>query len=117
MIFTELQLVGWIAAVAEAGYEAYEFWGWRNKDVAAIKEATQRAGISVSGLLLDTSATLVDPQTHEQLVLDARQAFGVAQERGASVVIATTGNDLNGSRESLRRTVQLLRDSGVLEVG
>ena len=68
MIFTELPFVDRIAAVAEAGYGAYEFWGWRKKDLGAIKRATQRAGIAVSGLVLDTAATLVDPDTHEQVV-------------------------------------------------
>jgi len=93
MIFTELPFIDRIAAVAEAGYGAYEFWGWRKKDLGAIKRATQRAGITVSGLVLDTAATLVDPDTHDQLVGDAQETFAVAQELSCRTVIATTGNE------------------------
>jgi hydroxypyruvate isomerase len=96
MIFTELPFVDRIAAVAEAGYGAYEFWKWRKKDLGAIKQATQRAGIAVSGLVLDTAATLVDPDTHDQLVRDAKETFAVAQELGCRAVIATTGNERAG---------------------
>jgi hydroxypyruvate isomerase len=96
MIFTELPFVDRIAAAAEAGYGAYEFWKWRKKDLGAIKQATQRAGIAVSGLVLDTAATLVDPDTHDQLVRDAKETFAVAQELGCRAVIATTGNERAG---------------------
>jgi hydroxypyruvate isomerase len=84
--------------VAEAGYEACEFWGWRQKDVAAIKEALGRAGIAVSGFLLDTTATLVDPETHKRLLQDAQETFAVAQALHCTTVIATTGNDRGGFR-------------------
>lgn len=106
MIFTELPFIDRIAAVAEAGYEACEFWGWRQKDVAAIKEALGRVGIAVSGFLLDTTATLVDPETHKRLLQDAQETFAVAQALHCTTVIATTGNDRGGvSREEQHAAV------------
>ena len=36
MIFSDLPLLERISAVAEAGYPAVEFWGWRGKDMDAI---------------------------------------------------------------------------------
>jgi hydroxypyruvate isomerase len=96
MIFKDLPFVDRVAAVADAGYEAYEFWRWREKDLAGIKQATRRADIAVSSMLLDTSASLVDPETHAQLVRDARETFAAAQELGCRTVIATTGNERAG---------------------
>jgi hydroxypyruvate isomerase len=92
MIFTELPFVDRIAAAAAAGYPAFEFWGWRQKDRAAIKEATRRTGLAVSSLVLDTPARPVEPETHDQLLQAARETFAVAHELQCHRVILLAGN-------------------------
>jgi hydroxypyruvate isomerase len=96
MIFTDLPFTERIAAVAEAGYGAFEFWGWRNKDLPAVKEATRRAQLSVAGIAMDTRGLLVDPATHRQIVADAQQTFAVARDLGCPTVLTTTGNERAG---------------------
>ncbi len=92
MIFTELPFVDRIAAVAAAGYSAYEFWGWRRQDLTAVREATSRAGLTVSGIVLDTLARPVDSETHEQLLRDTEETFAVARNLGCQTVILQAGN-------------------------
>ena len=96
MIFADLPIVDRIAAVAEAGYPAFEFWGWRNKDLAALKAATQRAGLAVGGFGLDTRGVLVDPATHDQVVEDTRETLAVARELGCTAIFVTTGDERHG---------------------
>ena len=96
MIFTDLPFVDRVAAVAEAGYPAYEFWGWRNKDLAALKQAAQRHGLSVAGCALDARAVLVDPAVRSQLVADSREAFAAAREIGCPTLFVTSGNERAG---------------------
>jgi hydroxypyruvate isomerase len=46
LFFTELPFADRIAAVADCGYNAAEFWGPGNKDIDAIAKAAELAGIS-----------------------------------------------------------------------
>jgi hydroxypyruvate isomerase len=92
-----------IAAVAAAGYPAYEFWGWRQKDLPAIREATRRAGLAVSGLVVDSPARPVDPATHGRLVQDARETFAVARELDCRTAILQAGNRRPGVSQAAQQ--------------
>src|SRR5260370_36764718 len=92
VIFADLPFVERIAAVAEAGYPAYEFWRWRNKDLAAMKDATRRAGLAVGGFGLDARGVLVDPATHDQVIQDTQETISVARELGGTAIFVTTGD-------------------------
>jgi hydroxypyruvate isomerase len=123
MIFTELPFVDRIAAVAAAGYSAYEFWGWRQRDLASVGAATRRAGLAVSGLVLDTPARPVDAETHGQLLQAARETFAVAGELGCRTVILQAGNLRNDRSRAeqhtaiidlLKELAPLAEDAGVI---
>ena len=39
-----------IAQVARLGYQAFEFWGWDNKDIPAVAAAQSEAGLAVAAI-------------------------------------------------------------------
>ncbi|NIA12944.1 MAG: hypothetical protein GWP08_02600, partial [Nitrospiraceae bacterium] len=44
-----------IQRVASLGFEAFEFWGWWDKDVDAIERAAKDAGVAVASCCVKTS--------------------------------------------------------------
>ncbi|HEX2186383.1 MAG TPA: hypothetical protein VHN78_12845, partial [Chloroflexota bacterium] len=65
MVFRPLEVVERIEAVARAGYPAFEFWGWQNKDMAAIQEAKERHGLRLAAFGVG-GGTLLDPANHQR---------------------------------------------------
>ncbi len=96
MIFTEVPFEQRIAKVAEAGLEAIEFWGWRNKDLKAIARQAEQAGVTIAGFVCEAEGPLVDPENTSRWVETAKQSIDAAAEIGVSTLIVTTGNEIDG---------------------
>ena len=47
------------------GFDAVEFWGWPEKDLNAVKEAAEKAGIPICGFNGDADLSLIDPDQTE----------------------------------------------------
>jgi len=94
MIFSDLPLVERIGAVAEAGYAAVEFWGWRGKDIEAIAERIEQEGLTLAGFCAESSSDLCDPEVTKDWVQQAGDSIDQANKLGVPVLIVTTGNEL-----------------------
>jgi Hydroxypyruvate isomerase len=79
-----------------AGFEAVEFWHWRNKDVDAIAAALKETGISLSGFVAEPMIALTDPANHAAFLEGLKTTVEVANRLGATILIAQAGNDLPG---------------------
>ncbi len=96
MIFRDLPVVERIAAVANAGLPAFEFWTWRDKDLDAIEGAAQRSGLRVASLLGAPArrVSMADPTNRQTFVISVAESCAVAKRLRCPTVIMTTGDEL-----------------------
>lgn len=95
MFFTDLPFTERFAKIREAGYDAAEFWGYQNKDLAAVKQAADEAGITITSFC----ASGIDPGLnedgqHEQIADQVAQAIEAAQQIDCKTLIVMSGNVL-----------------------
>jgi len=100
-----------IASAAALGYQACEFWGWKNKDLDAIQDALNDAGLTLAALCLEPAFSLIRRGYERELVAGMRETAEVAERLGCSTVITTTGNTLDDEtyEMSRRRVVRHLK--------
>ncbi len=101
-----------------AGFDAVEFWQWRNKDLDTIALTLEETGVSLSGFVAEPMIALTDKAYHAQFLDGLRQSVDVAQRLGATVLIAQAGNDLPGHSRAEQRdalTACLAAAADVLE--
>ncbi|MGQ9733204.1 MAG: hydroxypyruvate isomerase family protein [Candidatus Zipacnadales bacterium] len=95
MIFNDVpQFTDRIAKVAECGLPAFEFWGWHNKDLPAVRACANQYGLTIAAMCCDSTGALVDPHNTEAWAAGARESIGKAKEFGVPTLIVTTGNEL-----------------------
>src|SRR5215218_4955512 len=93
MVFKPLEFIERIEAVAKAGYDAFEFWGWQDKDMAAVQETKERLGLKLAGFGV-RGGTLLDPANHQNFWETTAQAAEWARKLDCPNLIVTTGNTL-----------------------
>ena len=96
MIFRELPFLDRIDAVAEAGFPAFEFWGWRSKDIKGILKRKRECGLSVATFGVDPGGRIVDSSTREEFLKGVRDSIEVARKLECSTLIVTTGGEMAG---------------------
>ncbi len=107
MVFREEQdFVRRIALVKQAGFPAFEFWGWSGLDLDAVAAAKKEAGIELAALCVDSAdpamkqawpkGILVNPEMRPAFVAAVRESLPVAQRLGCKTLIATVGNEQPG---------------------
>jgi len=102
MIFSNVpEFVDRVDRAADCGLPAFEFWGWHNKDLPALRERADRLGLKIAGMCCDSTGALVDPNNTAAWIEGAKESIGKAVEFGVPTLIVTTGNELN-----LPRSVQ-----------
>ena len=81
-----------IARVAALGFDAYEFWGWKNKDIDKIKATMNAHGLPIAALCLEPGASLIRRGFQAELVKGMEETAVVAGELDCATIIATVGN-------------------------
>ena len=71
-----------IESVADANVPAFEFWGWRDKDIPAVMELQGRYGLVVANMNLDPLVSLLDGEGTAAFVQGIRESCRVAQQLG-----------------------------------
>jgi hydroxypyruvate isomerase len=100
MVFsTAPEFVDRIDVAAECGLPAFEFWGWHNKDLPAVRARADQLGLKIAGMCCDSTGALVDPANHEAWVAGAKESIAKAKAFNVPTLIVTTGNELPISRE------------------
>ena len=85
-MYSEIPFLDRFQAAKDDGFDYVEFWSWTDKDLDAVKEAAEKAGVGISGFNGDADYSLIDP-THKQLYLDfLRQSVAAAKKVGAKSV-------------------------------
>jgi hydroxypyruvate isomerase len=100
MIFNQLDILDRPAAVAEVGLPGLEFWGWKNKDVEAIKAKADAAGVQIAAFCIVADAPLVNPETTATWVAGAQESILLAERVGVPTLITTTGQEMDLGRQA-----------------
>jgi hydroxypyruvate isomerase len=125
MIFRDLPFTDRIAATRAAGLDTVEFWGWRNKDLDAIRQACADCSVRVATFGLDTAGPLTAGAEASALRRSVAESLEAAGSLGVRTLLCTTGNEQPGvPREEQRKAVvsglraaaPLLEEAGVTAV-
>lgn len=124
MVYRPLPFVERLEAVARAGYDAFEFWNWQDKDLEAVEATSRRLGLAVAAFGV-SGGTLMDAANHDAYIETTHRAAVWARRLGCPNLIVTTGNEVAGvSREAqfdvlhrgLERVAAAAADGGVVAV-
>ena len=85
-LYTELPWYDRIAAAKADGFDAVEFWDWRQHDLDRIADCAARAGILVSGFNGDADYSLVDPDHMAPYLAELEKSLNAAKRVGAPSV-------------------------------
>jgi hydroxypyruvate isomerase len=92
--------------VKALGYQAYEFWGWKDKDLDAIAAAQAETGLALAIMCMEPNWGLVERANEQALVEGFGQSLQVARRLGCSRLICVPGISLaDESWEIARRRV------------
>ncbi|NLE45142.1 MAG: TIM barrel protein [Chloroflexi bacterium] len=106
MFWRDLPFDERIRRVKALGYSAFEFWGWKGKDLDVIRAAQDETGLDVAAICIEPNYSLVDRSDPAPLVDGVKESAAVAQSLGCSRMIVTTGNALaDETYEITRRRV------------
>lgn len=87
-----------IRRIAEHGFRATEFWGWRDKNIAALSKAVAENGVSIVNFSGHRAGDLVDASTHSVLLREIEESVPVARMLGASTMMVLTNELGEGGR-------------------
>ncbi|NLV74232.1 MAG: TIM barrel protein [Chloroflexi bacterium] len=111
MFWQSLSIPERIARSAALGYSAFEFWGWKGKDIAGIRRAMDDSGLTLAAMCIEPNFSLIRRDAADELVAGMQESVHVAQQLGCRTMIATTGNtyDDESFEASRRRVVSHLK--------
>lgn len=124
MVFRPLPFVERLEAVARAGYDAFEFWNWQDKDLKAIEATSHRLGLAIAAFGV-SGGTLMEAANHDAYVETTHRAAEWARRLGCPSLIVTTGNEVPGTprevqfdvlQRGLERVARAAADGGVVAV-
>lgn len=76
-----------VARIAEQGFQKVEFWGWRDKDLPALKSACREAGVRIANFSGHRKGSLIARETHDLFIKDLKDSVGVARELDCSTLM------------------------------
>ena len=92
-----------IARVAALGFTAYEFWGWKGKDLPAVRRAMDQYEIPLAALCLEPNASLLRRNCRAELMDGMRETARVAESLGCKTIIVTTGDTMDDETYEMSR--------------
>lgn len=119
-MYSELSFLDRFQAAKNDGFDFVEFWNWTDKDLDAVKAASEKAGIGICGFNGDADYSLVDPTHREKYLAFLRRSVAAAKKIGAkSVTIHSNalgdGGIVVNHYSDLSDTVKLCSMYGTLE--
>jgi hydroxypyruvate isomerase len=111
-----------IRLASKAGFDAFEFWLWTNKDLDAIAAAMRETGIALASFVAEPMISLTNLANHTAFLEGLRRSVDVAQRLGAKTLIAQAGDERAGVSRAEQRAAlteclvgasEILRGSGV----
>ncbi len=94
-VFENLSPAAAIAATASAGIEAFEFWGWWDKDLDEILRARDAQQMQIAACCTKF-ISLVDPQQRDAYLAGLEASIAAAQRLDCPTLISQVGDALPG---------------------
>ncbi|MBR1559065.1 MAG: TIM barrel protein [Clostridia bacterium] len=85
-LYTELDWYDRMAAAKADGFDAVEFWDWRERDLEKAAASAKKAGILISGFNGDADYSPVDPEHYEPYLAELKKSMDAAKILGAPTV-------------------------------
>jgi hydroxypyruvate isomerase len=109
-----------LEALKAAGFQAFEFWGWWDRDLDSLCAKARDLGLSCAALCT-RFISLTDPARREDYLAGLGESIGAAKKTGAKIIISQLGNDTGCRRDFQRRSIAaglkaalpLLEESGL----
>ncbi len=100
MVYTEVPFLERFEKAARQGFDAVEFWNWDSKDMPAVKQAAEKAGIKIATFQSNLGGTLIHPDHRDNFVAGIQKSLDKAVEMGVSSLFLLT--DELGDDRSVR---------------
>lgn len=84
-----------LSLVKMSGFDAFEFWSWRRKDIDHLAKEMQRLDLTLAAFCT-VGGTLVDRESHKDYLNGLKDAVNIARRLGCNMLITTAGNELPG---------------------
>ncbi|GHV87477.1 hydroxypyruvate isomerase [Spirochaetia bacterium] len=93
-----------LEGVKAAGFRAYEFWGWWNRDIDAFAKKADALGLSCIGFCT-RFIPLTDPGQRPAYLEGLRESIAVAKKLGSRLLISQVGSDTGAVRAFQHKSV------------
>lgn len=90
MVFADRPIAERIQLSAEAGADAIEFWGWKEKDLDEIERICENVDVKISAMI-GSDAALTNPDQIEKAVTNIRESIETAETYNCPNLIITVG--------------------------
>ena len=91
-LYAELPFPDRFQAARDDGFDFVEFWSWTDKDLDAVRDAAERAGIGIAGFNGDAELSLIDPAQRTDYLAFLQRSLAAAKRVGArSLTIHSNG--------------------------
>jgi hydroxypyruvate isomerase len=116
MIYRELPFLERIDAVAESGFSAFEFWGWRSKNIEGIIKRKRKYNLDVSAFMIEPMGRIVDYKTKNEFIKGFKDSVKISKKLECSTLLVTVGNEMKNlqRKEQHENIVNCLRDAAKL---
>ena len=111
-----------VRRAAECGLYGVEFHLWRDKPIAAIREALDETGLVLTSFCVDPRRSIVDRAQRTEFLEAVRASISPARELGCNRLIIASGFELDGvsraahfefARESLTEAARIASQNGI----
>jgi hydroxypyruvate isomerase len=117
-LFTEagVETAARVRAAGRHGFRDVELWGWREKDLPAVRDAAREAGVRILSVIVDPQLQLTDRGSHEAYLAAVAESVRAADVLGSPNLVVVAGQGRDGvSREDQRAAVvSVLREAAAL---
>jgi hydroxypyruvate isomerase len=92
-LFTKVPFEQRLDQVKAVGLIAFEFWGWRNRNLDLLAQKKAELGLEVAAFSCDTGGALVASGSKDKFLPALKDSLAAAKKLGAKRMIATVGNE------------------------
>jgi hydroxypyruvate isomerase len=108
-LFPDLPAEEKITRVAARGFSQVEFWGWRDKNIAAIQAACRQNGVRVTNFSGHRKGSPIAETTHQALFAEVADALPIARALDCHALMLLT-NALNSDGSVAERFEEIPDD-------
>jgi len=93
MVFSGIPIQDSLPLVKSSGCEAFEFWGWWNKDIDALEKSIKETGLHLV-TFSQKGPSLVDPEKREEYLVNLVNSIETAKRLNCKMLLSTVGNEI-----------------------